>query len=59
MSELLVCSAAEAEYAEALLWYAERGIEVAERFDAEFDQALEAIAENPERFPRCDDRHHF
>lgn len=59
MSELAICSAAEAEYAEALLWYAERGVEVAERFDAAFAAAMETIAPNPNRFPRCDERHHY
>ena len=42
---------------EALSWHAERSIEVAERFDAEFDQALATIASNPEWFSRCDERH--
>jgi len=37
MNELVICSAAEAEYAEALSWYAERSVHVAERFDADFD----------------------
>ena len=59
MNDLLICSAAENEYAEALFWYAERSIQVAERFDAEFDQALLTIANDPERFPRCDDRHQY
>ncbi len=59
MNELLVCSAAEEEYTEALTWYAERSTQAAERFDAEFDQSLMSIADSPERFPKCDDRHHF
>lgn len=59
MNELVVCSAAEAEYADALSWYSERSVQGAERFDAEFDQALETIASDPERFPRCDERHHY
>jgi len=59
MIDLVVCSAAEGDYAEALSWYAERSIHVAERFDAEFDHALKAIASDPERFPRCDERHRF
>ena len=59
MIELVVCSAAEGDYAEALSWDAERSVEAAERFDAQFDHALETIASDPERFPRCDDRHRF
>lgn len=59
MIELVVCSTAEDEYADALTWYAERSVQAAERFDAEFDQALQTIATDPQRFPRCDDRHHY
>ena len=59
MIDLVVCSAAEVDYAEALSWYAERSVQVAERFDVEFDQALETIASDPERFPRCDERHSY
>ena len=59
MIDLLICSAAEGEYAEALAWYAERSVQAAERFDADFDQALEEIASDPARFPRCDERHQF
>jgi toxin ParE1/3/4 len=59
MIELVICSAAEADYAQALSWYAERSAQAAERFDTEFDQALKTIASGPERFPRCDERHHF
>jgi toxin ParE1/3/4 len=59
MIDLAVCSPAEAEYAEALSWYAERSVQAANRFDGEFDQALKTIASDPERFPRCDTRHHY
>ena len=59
MINLVVCSAAEREYAEALSWYAERSVQATQRIDAVFDQALGAIASNPERFPRCDERHHY
>ncbi len=58
MSKLRVISAAEWEYTEALRWYAERSIQAAEGFDAEFDKAL-TISADPNRFPRCDDRHRF
>jgi plasmid stabilization system protein ParE len=59
MIDLVICSAAEGEYAEALAWYAERSVQAAERFDADFDLALEKISSDPGRFPRCDERHHF
>ncbi|NLX97738.1 MAG: type II toxin-antitoxin system RelE/ParE family toxin [Rhodopirellula sp.] len=59
MVNLVVSSAAEGDYAEALSWYADRSIQTAERFEAEFDRAIETIASDPERFPRCDERHRF
>jgi plasmid stabilization system protein ParE len=59
MIELVVSSAAEGDYSDALSWYAERSVQAAERFDADFDEALRTIASDPERFPHCDDRHHF
>ncbi len=51
MVELLICSAAEQDYAEALTWYADRDNQAAEGFDAEFDRAIQSIAEAPGRFP--------
>jgi len=59
MIELVVCSAAEDEYADALAWYAERSVQAGEQFESEFDHALRTIASDPGRFPRCDDRHQF
>ncbi len=59
MIEVAVSSAAEGDIAEALSWYAERSIQSAERFDVEFDLAVHMIASDPERFPRCDDRHRY
>ena len=59
MIDLVVCSAAEREYADVLSWYAEQSVQAAERFDAEFDQAMETIASDPQTFPRCDERHHY
>jgi plasmid stabilization system protein ParE len=59
MTNLVICSAAEAEFAEALTWYTNRSIQAAERFEAEFDQTLNAIASDPERFPRYDERHRY
>ncbi len=59
MVELLISSAAEHDYAEALSWYAERDIRVAAGFDAEFDRAIQSITEDPGRFPQCDERHRF
>ena len=59
MIDVVICSAAEGDYGEALSWYAERSTQTAERFDAEFDRALAAIAADPERFPFCDERHRY
>ncbi len=59
MSKPRIISAAEWEYTEALCWYAERSRCAAERFDEEFERVLKAIAENPRRYPRCDNRHRF
>jgi toxin ParE1/3/4 len=59
MAELRITSAVEQDYAEALTWYAERDVRAAENFDAEMDRAIQSISEDPGRFPRCDDRHHF
>lgn len=50
MNELLICSAAESEYADALSWYSQRSIQVAERFDAQFGQTLLTIAAIPNDF---------
>jgi len=59
MAELFISAAAEADYAVSLQWYAERSERAAERFEAAFIQAQEAIAKAPERFPLCDDRHRY
>ena len=59
MSKVLLAAGAEADYAESLGWYAERSIGAAAGFEAEVSRALEAIAADPERFPRCDDRHRY
>jgi plasmid stabilization system protein ParE len=59
MIDVVASSAAEGDYAEALSWYAERSVQAAERFDSELDHAIQMIASDPERFPRCDDRHRY
>ena len=59
MDDLTVCSAAEAEFSESLCWYAERSERAAIDFDADVDLALQTIATDPLRFPKCDDRHRF
>jgi plasmid stabilization system protein ParE len=59
MDDLTVCSAAEAEFSASLCWYAERSEQAAIDFDADVGLALQAIATDPLRFPKCDDRHRF
>ena len=59
MANLLVSSAAEADFTEALCWYAERSETAAISFDAEGELALATISADPQRFPRCDERHSF
>lgn len=59
MANVIICSAAEFDYTESLKWYAERSIEAAEDFDAEFDRAITQIAGDPECFPICDSRHRY
>jgi plasmid stabilization system protein ParE len=59
MAKVLVSSAAEGDYADALCWYAERSVQVAEQFEAEFAATLDTIGSDPERFPLLDDRHRY
>lgn len=59
MVEVHLCSAAERDYAVALEWYAKQSVALANRLDAEMDRSLQLVAENPERYPKCDSRHRF
>ncbi|MBS0260846.1 MAG: type II toxin-antitoxin system RelE/ParE family toxin [Planctomycetes bacterium] len=59
MDEVLIAEAAEEEYTASLAWYAARSLQAAEGFEAEIGIALKAVAEHPERYPLCDERHRF
>ena len=59
MGDVRLCSAAETEYTNSLRWYAERSVDAALEFDAEFDVAVREISSDPRRYPACDDRHHY
>jgi len=59
MAKLIFSAATEIDYFESLTWYAERSVDAANDFDAEFDRALAQIASDPERFPLCDVRHRY
>ena len=48
---VVIESEAEAEYLEAVDWYAARSIQVAEAFRASLRTVLEAVESNPARFP--------
>lgn len=59
MIEVLITEDAEQDYRESFCWYARKSQRAAEGFELEFGHALVAIAANPTRYPRCDDRHRF
>lgn len=59
VDEITIHPAAEAEYEEALGWYLDRSIEAAERFEAAFAEAIEAILTSPIMFPKCDEFHQY
>jgi plasmid stabilization system protein ParE len=59
MAKLVVSAAAEHDFTTSLGWYAEHSVQAANQFDAEFGEALKAIAADPERFPLCDTRHRY
>ncbi|WP_428308707.1 hypothetical protein [Lacipirellula sp.] len=51
MVEIVVSSPAEQEYAEALTWYAQRSLRVAQRFDDDFDQSRRLPSDSPSATP--------
>ena len=57
MVEVLVHPEAEAEYEQALAWYLDRSEQAAMRFEAAFDEAVEAIRAHPSMFPHLDGVH--
>jgi plasmid stabilization system protein ParE len=59
VAEVTLHSEAETEYENVLAWYLDRSPQAAERFEAAFDEAIEAIRRNPAMFPLCDDTHRF
>jgi plasmid stabilization system protein ParE len=59
VAEVTIHPEAEAEYEHALAWYFERSPQAAGRFEAAFDEAIDAIRSHPMTYPLCDDRHRF
>ena len=55
MAEVRIGEEAEAEYTEALAWYASRSARAADGFEAAFALAVDQIGRTPERFPECDE----
>jgi plasmid stabilization system protein ParE len=59
MANVTFLPAAEQDYEEALAWYESRSARAAAGFEAAMEVALQSIADNPEMWPLCDDRHRF
>jgi len=59
MANVFYLPAAEWEYQEALAWYHARSHQAAAGFEGAIEAALLRIADSPELFPLCDDRHRF
>jgi plasmid stabilization system protein ParE len=59
MADILFLPAAETDYGEALAWYAQRSARAAAGFERAVDRALNQIADAPDRWPLCDNRHRF
>src|SRR4051794_37643459 len=59
MAEVWISEGAEEDYVGSLRWYAERSQKAAEAFQDEFAGALQAIVDDPDRYPACDSRHRF
>jgi len=57
MANLIVAEAAEAEYAAAADWYAERSIAAADGFTEAVAAAFRRILDRPEWGAACDDAH--
>ena len=59
MAEVTFLPAAEADYQQALEWYAARSPRAVIGFEAAVEVALRAIGQAPELWTRCDERHRF
>lgn len=59
MKSVQICSAAEADFTQALRYYASASPEIALQFDAEVDSALRRIAAGPEQFPALYESHRY
>jgi plasmid stabilization system protein ParE len=59
VAEICFLPAAEEDYAEAPSWYQSRSSRAAAGFEAAVDVALRRIADAPEQWAFCDERHRF
>lgn len=59
MTDVVISSAAEAELADALFWYAQRSLCAANELDLAISRAIDEIAAVPDRYLAFDDRHRF
>lgn len=59
MANVAFLPAAEQDYQEARSWYLARSAQAAAGFEAALEVALRRVADTPEAFPPCDDRHRF
>lgn len=57
MVEIEFLPGAEEDYQDALAWYHERSPSAANRFEENVADALQDIAQVPDRWPLCDKRH--
>lgn len=59
MTNVRIASAAEDEFADALMWYSERNLSAATEFDNEVDRAIQLISTAPDPYPAFDERHRY
>jgi plasmid stabilization system protein ParE len=59
VANVVFLPAARADYRQALAWYQERSPRAAAGFEAAVEVALQRIADAPELWALCDDRHRF
>jgi plasmid stabilization system protein ParE len=59
MANVSFLPAADRDYEEARDWYQARSAQAAAGLEAAMEVALQRIAESPELYPLCDDRHRF
>ncbi|MCA9105689.1 MAG: type II toxin-antitoxin system RelE/ParE family toxin [Planctomycetales bacterium] len=59
MTEVRISSAAEEEFADALMWYSQRSLRAATEFDNEVDRAIQLISAAANQYPAFDERHRY